>query len=243
MKKVMTIFLFMSFAAAAFSATIKLKDGSSVNGKVISSNASRIMVEDGKGNVTILPYDSLIEDPSSSSNTSRLYTKEMTMPRFPDGYRYNILGLTGLFGATGLFNAPVSYFGGSLAYERAIVPNVTIGGAVSAAIFTGYSGMPQTFFEMDFIYHPLTSRGFNLLKTENENSGLVFGLDPYIGFGVGALVSWMEMNRSSWDMPVIAGINIWLLRDWALRVQNKFYVMHISAGCRDDLSVGLVFSF
>jgi hypothetical protein len=49
--------IFLLFSVSSYAKPIKLKNGSTINGKIVSSNKTSVMVEDEKGDVTSVPYD------------------------------------------------------------------------------------------------------------------------------------------------------------------------------------------
>lgn len=218
MKKIIFVAILCFAASIVFSATIKLKDGSFVTGKIVSSNANKIVLEDERGKTTVLSTSDLDLPRQNGTNSasgsggkmsgngasdSSVITNQVPESIFP--FHYNAITLA----ATGGYYLLSSYFYLAVNYDRAIIPWCTFG----LGVFAGYSSYTAYVTMLYFVYgfqlntavHLFTLQGLDLLKLfglgpmrDRYMPFLHFGLDPYIGFGVAGV--WKtEVRTIGWE--------------------------------------------
>jgi hypothetical protein len=219
-KLLMCLFLSISFVLLSYADTIKLKDGTTVTGKVIGSNDSTVMLQNAEGIIVNIPKNNIQE--SSVTNTIKTNTAASAKTA-RDEYDFdeearNLIYIGG--GTVLISGGSLGSFGGG--YEYLINPNFSAG--ITFAIWPGPAGV-MAIYDVSIFLHVIGKKTF----------------DPFIGIGLAsASASYSKVTMI--DLPLTVGLNFWFNRNFALRLQDKLYLLSLGYGL-NEINAQLVFSF
>jgi hypothetical protein len=218
-----------------FSANFKLKDGTTISGKIVSTNATSITIEDERGNTTSVKRDYLVNPPAEKNEP--VVDKAPAVDPGPPHHLFGITFVhawgTGVYGFRSQYDAYLGiniYFpegalanGASLSYEFMIIPWLSLGTCVTYWTFDIVS-TTKILNDIYLMAHPFKAEYFDL----------------YAGIGIVNEIT--SDPRFAFDFPVKIGVNIWLGRNFALRAQAETRIKSIKQTF-GQWSLGAVFAF
>jgi hypothetical protein len=212
--------LCVSCVLLSYADTIKLKDGTTVTGKVIGSNDSTVMLQDDSGNIVNISKNNIQESSVTNAvrtNKAAAVKSGQEQDNFDEETR-NLVFFGG-GGALTSFGVLGSFTGG---YEYLINPNFA--GNFTFSVWPLRGGV-MFLYDVSILVH------FSVKKT----------FDPFIGIGLASAASSL-VKGTFLDLPVTAGVNFWFNKSFALRIQDKLYLLSMSTGL-NEVTGQLVFAF
>lgn len=236
MKSVKLVLLLSAFlmgcGMVSFADTVKMKDGTTVSGKIIASNETTVMLRNSAGEMVNLPKSGIVEIASGTNALKADAGKEnagkneesATVKSEKDKYDFdeearNLIGVGG-----GIAHQTSVLLGAiSLGYEYLLLPNISFG--ISFSVWP-YSTFSMILYDISFNVHILGKKVF----------------DPYFGIGFASGRVTTKMEQSIIDISAIFGVNFWVNKNFGFRVQDKLYLLSLGYGLNETIAE-IMFAF
>jgi hypothetical protein len=231
------VLLVVGCGLLSYADIVHLKSGKTVEGKVLASNSTTVMVQDEFGGIVNVPKDTIrdietVSNVPGSTNSMKANTvkkddssergKALPKPQPSDDFDESARNVISIGG--GLANLGIGSIGSiTIGYDYYLLQNLSFGFFLS--IWPGYNAV-AAIYDVSCLVHFVGKKSF----------------DPYIGIGF-ANMAISTSSKTYIDIPFVVGFNAWVNNNFGFKLQDKIYLLSLSAAFLNELTAQLVFAF